>query len=177
MTSPTVLRLPIKLIGGLSQALALVALVMVFVLIGATVYEVVARHVFNAPTIWANDVSYMSNAALYLLAAAVTLKLGGHVRIDIFSIRLSPRVQDFIGAAAFLLLFGPGLALVSNVAVDKVISAIASGERETMSAWEPAVWPYYLAIALGLVSLTLQSFAEGLKHLGWLFTGRPAGKR
>ena len=54
-------------------------------LILATVYDVGARYLFNAPTQWAYEVGYMMMGAHALLGMAYTLREGGHVRIDAFS--------------------------------------------------------------------------------------------
>ena len=54
-------------------------------LILATVYDVGARYLFNAPTQWAYEVGYMMMGAHALLGMAYTLREGGHIRIDAFS--------------------------------------------------------------------------------------------
>ena len=45
-------------------------------LVLAVAYEVIARYFFNAPTIWAYDVTYMLYAAIFMLGAAYALHLG-----------------------------------------------------------------------------------------------------
>jgi TRAP-type mannitol/chloroaromatic compound transport system permease small subunit len=50
-------------------------------LIAATVYDVAARYLFNAPTQWAYEVGYMMMGAHALLGMAFTLREGGHIRI------------------------------------------------------------------------------------------------
>ena len=54
-------------------------------LVLATCYEVFARYLFGAPTIWAYEVGYTLTGAHFLLGMAFTLKYGEHIRIDIFS--------------------------------------------------------------------------------------------
>ena len=77
----------------IGQALAAVAMVMIICLIAVMIYEVVARRVFNAPTIWAIDITYMTNGTLFLIGGAYTLQKNAHVRIDFLSSRLPVRVQ------------------------------------------------------------------------------------
>ncbi len=48
----------------------------------AVTYEVVARHFFRAPTIWAFDVTYMLYGTHFMLGTAYTLMRIGHVRTD-----------------------------------------------------------------------------------------------
>ena len=46
-------------------------------------YEVVMRYVFNAPTKWAFDISYMLGGTYFWLGEGYTLLKKKHVRIDI----------------------------------------------------------------------------------------------
>ena len=62
-------------------------------LILATVYDVAARYLFNAPTQWAYEVGYMMMGAHALLGMAYTLREGGHIRIDAFTQRFSQAHQ------------------------------------------------------------------------------------
>ena len=45
-------------------------------------YEVVSRYVFNAPTQWAYDMTFMLYGSFFMLGAAYTLQRKGHVRTD-----------------------------------------------------------------------------------------------
>src|SRR5699024_297516 len=46
------------------------------------VFEVVSRYIFNRPTIWAYDMTYMLSSAVFMLGAAFALQKGSHVRAD-----------------------------------------------------------------------------------------------
>ena len=61
-------------IGRGAAWLALVIVVLQFAL-------VVARYVFSLGSIWLSETVIYAHAALFLLAAAWTLQLGGHVRV------------------------------------------------------------------------------------------------
>src|SRR5690348_9967481 len=81
-------------IGRGAAWLALVIVVLQFAL-------VVARYVFSLGSIWLSETVIYAHAALFLLAAAWTLQLGGHVRVDIFYADARPRTKawiDLIGA-------------------------------------------------------------------------------
>jgi TRAP-type mannitol/chloroaromatic compound transport system permease small subunit len=49
-------------------------------LVLAVAYEVIARYLFNAPTIWSFDVSYMMYGTIFMLGAAFALHKGAHIR-------------------------------------------------------------------------------------------------
>jgi TRAP-type mannitol/chloroaromatic compound transport system permease small subunit len=45
---------------------------------------VVARYLFGIGSIWLTETVIYFHAAVFMLAAAWTLQIGGHVRVDIF---------------------------------------------------------------------------------------------
>lgn len=147
------------------QALAVIAMVMIVCLIAVMIHEVIARRAFNAPTIWAIDITYMINGTLFLIGGAYTLQNNAHVRIDFLSSRLPLRVQHFINLAFYLFIFIPLLWLTSHATVIKAHRAYMRGTLENMSTWEPVVWPFLTGIAIGVVGLTLQVVIEAVRHI------------
>src|SRR6187200_1949918 len=76
------------------------------VLIGFAV--VLLRYALGIGSIWLQESILYAHAALFLLAAAWTLKEGGHVRVDVFYADASPRAKawiDLLGALFLLLPF------------------------------------------------------------------------
>ena len=59
-------------------------------------YEVVARYVFNSPTIWAQEVSIIIFMWAMLGGAAYTLQVGKHVKIDLLTVHLSEKTQSVL---------------------------------------------------------------------------------
>jgi TRAP-type mannitol/chloroaromatic compound transport system permease small subunit len=157
-----------RLLPGLdnvARTLAVVAMVQIGILIVVMLYEVVARYGFNSPTLWANDITYMTNGTLFLLGAAWTLRRNQHIRIDFLARRLPVRVQHFINLAFYLALFLPLLWLIGSAATGKAWKAWKQGELEQMSAWEPVIWPFLAGIAIGVIALGLQCAAEAVRHV------------
>jgi TRAP-type C4-dicarboxylate transport system permease small subunit len=85
---PFLTRRLLPRLDGVARALALLAMVQIVVLIAVMLCEVVARYGLNSPTLWANDITYMSNGTLFLLGAAWTLRRNHHIRIDFLATRL-----------------------------------------------------------------------------------------
>ncbi|GAA3542773.1 hypothetical protein GCM10022394_23390 [Zobellella aerophila] len=138
---------------------------MVVVLVLSILYEVVSRYAFGAPTLWSFDISYMVNGSLFLLASGYSLKVEAHVRIDFLSSRLALRHQQLINLFFYFFMIGPAFAFFSYVAAEKAIHAWLTGEVESVSPWSPLVWPFYGAIALGLMVFTLQVYIDGIRYL------------
>src|SRR5947208_17064201 len=62
---------------------------------------VLLRYVLGLGSLWLQESILYAHAALFLLAAAWTLKQGGHVRVDVFYADASPRAKawvDLLGA-------------------------------------------------------------------------------
>ena len=67
-------------------------------------YDLVARNVFDAPTVWALNVSRFLLIFLFFLAVAPALESGAHVAVDI--------VEHYLGETGKRLLRGLALLLV-----------------------------------------------------------------
>ena len=81
-------------------------------LVVAVAYEVGARYLFNAPTIWAFDVTYMLYGTVFMLGAAYALHKGAHIRTDFFWEQFSIRKKGLIDAISYVLFFFPGFLIL-----------------------------------------------------------------
>jgi TRAP-type mannitol/chloroaromatic compound transport system permease small subunit len=73
---------------------------------------VVLRYALNFGSIRLQESVLYAHAGLFMLAAAWTLQVDGHVRVDIFYTRATPRARalvDLLGAVIFLLPFAAAL--------------------------------------------------------------------
>jgi len=140
-------------------------------------YEVVARHFFRAPTIWAYDVTYMLYGTHFMLGTAYTLMRIGHVRTDMLYQNWSIRRQNLIDAIGYLFFFFPAMALVLYFGWQEAAHAWAIGETSDASPWRPIVYPFKTVIPLTALLLIIQGIAELLKSLYAIRTGRLWVKR
>jgi TRAP-type mannitol/chloroaromatic compound transport system permease small subunit len=141
---------------------------LVMPLIAATVYDVAARYLFNAPTQWAYEVGYMMMGAHALLGMAFTLREGGHIRIDAFTQRFSQTTKaivDLVGYSVFVL---PCLIWVTWSLWDYWRKAFTTHELSGQSAWNPVIWPFKLIFFVAFLLLVLQIVAEIVKALQYL---------
>lgn len=74
-----------------------------------TSYEVLVRYVFNAPTPWSLDVSFIMYGTLFMVGGAYTLSRGGHVRGDFLYRLWAPRTQAMVDLVLYILFFFPGI--------------------------------------------------------------------
>lgn len=76
-------------------------------------YEVLVRYMFNNPTPWALDISFIMYGTMFMMGGAYTLSRGGHVRGDFLYRLWSDRTQAKVDLTLYFLFFFPGiLALV-----------------------------------------------------------------
>lgn len=159
------MRNTFKYLDAFSLFLGHTAMLLVCLLVISMLYEVAARYMFQAPTLWAFDLSYMFNGSLFLLAGAYSLKHEAHVRIDFLSRQLPLSVQQNLNACVYAFMAGPAFAVFAWIATEKTYKAYLTGEVESTSPWAPLIWPFYAALALGLIALTLQLYLEAIKFM------------
>lgn len=63
-------------------------------------FDVVLRYFFNDPTVWAGEVASFLTIAVVFLGLAQNMRLGDHIRIDVFTNLLSDRTQLLVDVAA-----------------------------------------------------------------------------
>ncbi len=140
-------------------------------------YEVIARYGFNAPTIWAFDMTYMLYGSLFMLGAHYTLLKGGHIRTDMLYEKYSDRKKGLVDAIAYLLFFFPGMLLFFFASVDEAYHAWRIWERSEQTAWRPLLAPFKTVVPLTALLLIIQGVSELLKSLYAARTGVALSKR
>jgi TRAP-type mannitol/chloroaromatic compound transport system permease small subunit len=138
----------------------------------AVTWEVVARHFFRAPTIWAFDVTYMLYGTHFMLGTAYTLMRIGHVRTDMLYQGWSIRRQNIIDAIGYLFFFFPAMVFFFYFGWQESSHSWAIGETSDASPWRPIVYPFKTVIPLTALLLLVQGVAELLKSLYAIRTGR-----
>jgi TRAP-type mannitol/chloroaromatic compound transport system permease small subunit len=142
-------------------------------LVASLTYEVLARYIFGAPTIWAYDLSYMLYGSHFMLGAGYTLLKGGHIRTDVFYQNWSPRTQGTVDALLYLLLFFPGMLFFFWMGSQEGLHSWSIGERSDASPWRPIVYPLKLVLPFSAFLLLLQGVSEFIKSVHLARWGRP----
>ena len=146
---------------GVGAALLLVPLVL------ATCYEVFSRYVLDAPTAWAYEVGYILTGSHFLLGLAYTLRQDLHIRIDVFTGRMSPRTRALVDTLAYTVML-PLLVWLAWMLLEYLIAGYTRGERSGQSSLNPPVWPFRLVFTISFALLALQVFVELLKSVSRL---------
>ena len=157
-------------IDRLNHSIAKVAAWLVPVLILELVYDTVARYIFNSPTEWSYDISYMLYGAIFMLGAAHTLRIDRHVRIETIYGRLSKKGKAIVDAVCYLIFYFPAVgALIyfgAKFAYRSWVMAEAGGE----SMWQPPIYPFKTILPLAAGLLFLQGIAQFLRSVNVILT-------
>ena len=103
---------------------------------------------------------------VFLLGASYTLKHNGHVRVDVFYARLTPRRRAALNLGGTLLLLLPFCVFVLVVSWPSVSNSVRIFEASPDPGGLPR-WPIKAVILISFVLVILQGLSEAIKE--WLF--------
>jgi TRAP-type mannitol/chloroaromatic compound transport system permease small subunit len=169
----TMLTKLLKLIDSISEKAGSLGkwFALLLVLVGA--YDTIARHFFNAPTIWAYDTLCMAGGTLYLIGASYTYLHESHTRVDLFYNLLSPRRKALMDVICSIFFFFPLMGMMLKLSIVWAIKAWRIHEVMFISFWYPPAGPYRTIFALGLFHLILQGVAKFIRDLYFVVRGEP----
>jgi TRAP-type mannitol/chloroaromatic compound transport system permease small subunit len=170
--APKALVATVRTLDGLAFWSGRVFCWLIVPLVVGLTYEVIARYVFHAPTIWAYDVAYMLYGSHFMLGAAYTLYRGAHIRTDIFYQNWSVRTRGAVDAILYLFLFFPGIALFFWMGWQEALHAWEIREVSDASPWRPIIYPFKAVIPIALALLFIQGISEFLKSAYAALEGR-----
>lgn len=128
---------------------------LVLLLTTAISYEVVCRYVFDAPTLWAQEVSTYLFGAFFMLGGAYVMWKDGHVRVDIVYGRLSERGKAIVDLITFPIFFFLFMGILVWEGGKMAIWSWSIWEH-TQSPWSPPIYPLKTIIPLAALLLLLQ---------------------
>ena len=144
-------------------------------LIFAMTYEVFARKLFLAPTIWAYDISRFLYGALFMLGAGYALSKGVHIRADFLYRNFKKKNQGLIDFVLYILFYFPGLLIFLYMTTGFVEESIRRGERGMDTTWMPYMWPIKSCLWFGIVFLLIQGISELFKSYYAMTKGKWPG--
>ncbi len=145
-----------RLVGKFSMYLMFV---MMFILL----YASISRSVFNAPVVWAVEMSQFTMAAYYILGGGYSIILRGHVRMDVLYGKWSPKKRALVDSiTAFFLLFY--LVLLLYGGISSAAYSLEYGQKN-YSAWAPPLAPIKIIMVIGIFLMLLQCISRLIKDI------------
>jgi len=135
------------------------------------VYEVISRRVFDAPHIWATEVTNYIYGPHFMLVAAYTLLYKSHVSIDIIYGRYSPRTRGILDIITYVVFFFPFCLIVFYQGIIFAQTSWSIGETSESAALRvvPLI-KTVIPVTFGL--LLLQGVANFIRSLMLVTRGK-----
>jgi TRAP-type mannitol/chloroaromatic compound transport system permease small subunit len=150
-----------RLTTAIGRAVAWLALVIVLLQFAL----VVARYLFGLGSIWLSEAVIYGHAALFMGAAAWTLRAGRHVRVDVFYAEASPRARAMIDLVGTLLLLLPFALVLVWLSLPYAARSWAILERSQEASGLPLVFVLKTLIPLFALLMALQGIAQAIRAL------------
>ncbi len=133
--------------------LGYIAGALILVMMLTVVYDVLARHIFNAPTLWMIDLNeYLLPYVTFIPAAWILLK-DGHVGVTLLVDRMQPRSQRKMRVATDILGLGYSAVMAWQGWLMALESLRAGHRFPTIYMWPR--FPVYVIIPIGFALLCL----------------------
>lgn len=159
------LEAPLRWIGAV-----LVPLVLAIVLLQCA--AVLLRYGFGYSQPWLREGVLAANAMVFLLGAAFALMHDEHVRVDVLSRRLSPRVRAGVECVGMLLTVLPFALFVIVISQPYVLTSFQIGERSAEPGGLPFLWLQKALIPAMALLLIVAALARAARAAAqWLRLG------
>ena len=152
----------IRLIDGLNEVVGRVVSWVAVLFAGLIIYDVVLRYVFNAPTLWAFDLTKHLFGFYFILLGGYALRHQAHVRVDLVTGALKPTPRRIVELLGYPLFFFPFSWVFVTQSYTFAMRSWNQGET-TYGAIQMPVYPVKIAMAVAAVLLLIQGVSEFLK--------------
>ena len=158
-------------VGWLSEWSGRIVSFAIPVLIITVSYDVFMRYLFNAPTYWSYELSYMLGTAVISLGLPYVHYHASHIRVDLIYSRLSARARLVLDTVLTVFLFFPLVFMWTRVFGINAWQSFVTQEVSYDSMWLPILWPFKLVIFLGFLLLLIQGIATFARDVATLAKG------
>jgi TRAP-type mannitol/chloroaromatic compound transport system permease small subunit len=153
-----------RLIDAVNERIGKITAWAIVVAVLVSAINAIIRKVFGTSSNAWLELQWYLFGAVFMLCASWTLKANEHIRIDIFSSRLTKRSRDGIDIFGHLFFLLPFVALMIYLSTPFFLRSYQSGEVST-NAGGLLIWPAKGLILLGFVLLAFQWFSELVKRI------------
>jgi len=126
---------------------------------------VVARYLFGLGSVWLTETVIYAHASVFMLAAAWTLRLGGHVRVDILYASVSARTKALIDLVGAVLLLLPFMLVLFALSVPYAARSWAIFEHSQEASGLPLVFVLKTLIPLFASLMALQGVSQAIRAI------------
>lgn len=165
------MRTFLKIIDGVSEWTGKVAMWSILIVMAIVVYEVFTRRLFHSPHVWTYEIVTLFYGIHFMILAAYTLLLRGHVAIDIVYNRFTHKTQAVIDLVTYLAFFFPFVLVLIWLGTGNAVASWATSEK-TLTARLPLVLPLMKTVTpVTALLLLLQGFAFFYRKIFFMIKG------
>ena len=164
------LALVVRRIDQSNNVIVKVVSLLVLVSMTTTLYDVIMRYFFHAPTIWAYELGGLLLGPFWLLGGGYVLLQDAHVRMDVLHRRLSYRSQAIVDLVTYtFFLFYCSLILIYGI--DHTWTSFIRQDH-SRTLWKPLLWPWRAIVPLGAALILVAGIAKYARDFHMAITGR-----
>ncbi len=141
-----------KIANSVNRVLTVIGLVLLFVMMVVGAADVIGRYLFSSPIIGTLEMSQAFLAVMVCFGWGYTQVVKGHVNVDLFLKRISPRKQaitNLITTFFALIIF----ILITWQSIITGIEWMQKGRVLYVIEWP--LWPFQFCVTLGAIFLCL----------------------
>lgn len=156
-------------IDTLNQWVGFTVSYVVLIVLAITLIEVIARFVFNYPTLWAHETVAHFYGFYIIIGGGYVLLHKAHIRVDVFWSRLSPRKQAIIDlvTCGFVFLFLGVLFWFSSKYAGYAIQI----REHSITPFAPPLYPLKITMAIGALLILLQLIVKTIRDFHLAISG------
>ena len=151
----------LRCLDYITRKAGLAAAFLILVLMALLTYEVIARYLFDSPTIWAMETSQLLMCVVVALGGGFSYLYGAHVNVDIVVDRFSERnraiVELFTEIFVFIFvgffLFKMGIVTFESLKM----------QETTGTYFDPPVYPVKILVVMGVFLVFLQVISRFIR--------------
>jgi len=142
---------------------------LIVLLIAIIVYDVFARYLFHAPTIWVFDISFMIGTTMFLIGLSYVHVRRGHITVDVFSRLFPQKVQALLNLIFWVIFFLPLMIALSKISFEKILQAVRVNEHYQYGIWHPSLIPFRIIIFFAFALLGVAGISQFIRDLRKMF--------
>jgi TRAP-type mannitol/chloroaromatic compound transport system permease small subunit len=157
------MRFYVRHVDRLSTWTGILAMNLIFVLVGVLLLDAVTRNVLDIPLHWCIEFAQFVLTAYYFVGGPFTMLQDQHVRMDLLYERLGPMGKARLDVITdFCLIFY--LAILLFGSISSTVYAIETDQRN-FSMWNPSMIPIKCIMVVSIVLMILQSISIFFKDI------------
>jgi TRAP-type mannitol/chloroaromatic compound transport system permease small subunit len=164
----------LDIIDKVNSWVARIALYVIFPLVFVSMYEIIARYVFDRPTLWAGQIISILFMVMLVPAGGYVILNNGHVRMDVLYSQWDKRRKAIVDAATFVVFFC--FAVMLSWKASEMAWISVSLNESSFTYFHGPIYPKKIALAIGAFLLLSQGIAQFIRNILFIKESKQKGE-